>query len=265
LCTLNRCLDEAIARAVTEYAILREREITSQETVHMGKLAQEMRDRLSAMMLSYDLLRQGRVGVTGNTGASLGRGLSGLRSVVDVAFARIRLESGTRNPERVSVSDFLEQAAADASVDANIRGVRLRVAAAELGAEVFADRPLLEAAFSKLIQNAITFSRTAGTVALRSRVAGDRVLVEIHDECGGLPAGTAALLSRSFGQPNAKRTESGLGLSIARECIEAIGGVGSVRDVPGIGCVFAIDLLRLPAALASPTPPAERMDDSQVA
>lgn len=37
----------------------------------------------------------------------------------------------------------------------------------------------------------------------------------------------------------------GLGLSITRRSVQAIGGELRVCDVPGIGCVFTIDLPRL--------------------
>jgi signal transduction histidine kinase len=40
------------------------------------------------------------------------------------------------------------------------------------------------------------------------------------------------------------RSGLGLGLSISRRAVEAIGGKLGVRDVPGIGWVFTIDLPR---------------------
>ena len=43
--TLNRCLDDAIAEAVTEYARLRESAFAEGETQRSGVLAHEMRNR----------------------------------------------------------------------------------------------------------------------------------------------------------------------------------------------------------------------------
>jgi signal transduction histidine kinase len=37
----------------------------------------------------------------------------------------------------------------------------------------------------------------------------------------------------------------GLGLAISRKSVEADGGEINVRDVPGTGCVFTIELPRL--------------------
>jgi hypothetical protein len=70
------------------------------------------------------------------------------------------------------------------------------------------------------------------------------VLIEVEDECGGLPEGKVESMFQSFEQLDQDRTGLGLGLSISRRAIEACGGTLTVRDVPGIGCVFTIDLPR---------------------
>ena len=48
----------------------------------------------------------------------------------------------------------------------------------------------------------------------------------------------------SFAQVHADKSGLGLGLSICRRSVEANNGVLSVRDMPGSGCVFTIDLPR---------------------
>jgi signal transduction histidine kinase len=50
---------------------------------------------------------------------------------------------------------------------------------------------------------------------------------------------------RPFTQTGDDKSGLGLGLSIARRSIEANAGILSVRDIPGSGCVFTIDLPRL--------------------
>ncbi|HTN84652.1 MAG TPA: HAMP domain-containing sensor histidine kinase [Sorangium sp.] len=67
-------------------------------------------------------------------------------------------------------------------------------------------------------------------------------------ECGGLPPGKCDELFRPFEQRSANRTGLGLGLSICRKGVEAMGGKIGVRDLQGKGCVFSIELPRLPAA-----------------
>jgi signal transduction histidine kinase len=74
------------------------------------------------------------------------------------------------------------------------------------------------------------------------------VRIDVEDECGGLPAGNAEKMFLPFGQQNADKTGLGLGLSISRKGVEAMGGTIAVRDLPGKGCIFTIDLPRLPQA-----------------
>ncbi|MFI4913849.1 MAG: ATP-binding protein [Steroidobacterales bacterium] len=60
---------------------------------------------------------------------------------------------------------------------------------------------------------------------------------------GGLP-GDAERLFVPFAQNGADKSGVGLGLSICRRSVEANQGVLKVRDVPGTGCVFTVDLPR---------------------
>lgn len=73
--------------------------------------------------------------------------------------------------------------------------------------------------------------------------------MEVADHCGGLPPGSAERMFTPFTQRSDDKSGLGLGLSIARQSIEADGGTLTVRDVPGTGCVFTIGL---PRRVASP-------------
>jgi signal transduction histidine kinase len=47
-----------------------------------------------------------------------------------------------------------------------------------------------------------------------------------------------------FTQNSEDRSGLGLGLSIARDSVQANNGVLTVRNLPGIGCIFTVDLPR---------------------
>ena len=70
--TLNRCLDEAIAQAVTEYARQRELSLSDRGTERLGFFAHELRNLLANAMLAFEVLKSGTVGVGGSTGWSSG-------------------------------------------------------------------------------------------------------------------------------------------------------------------------------------------------
>ena len=75
----------------------------------------------------------------------------------------------------------------------------------------------------------------------------------MQDECGGLPPGDVEELFRPFEQRAADRTGVGLGLPFSRWGVEANHGHISARSLPGIGCVFTIDLPRYSAHVAEVT------------
>jgi signal transduction histidine kinase len=244
--TLNRCLDEVIAEAVTEFARQRDRFVASENTERLGVFAHELRNLLNTALLSYEALKTGTVGIASNTGAMLGRSLLGLRTLIDSSLAEVRLEAGVNRRDFVGLSGLMEDVALAAAIEAGAMGRRFTVLPVEDGVTIHVDRELLAAALGNLLQNACKFSRPAGEVVLRTdtRSKPDRVQIEIEDECGGLPAGLTDELFKPFLQRSSDRTGLGLGLAIARHGVEANGGTLRVRDVPGRGCIFTVDLPR---------------------
>jgi signal transduction histidine kinase len=239
---LNGCLGDAIAQAVTEYELQLEQSIAEAGRARSGELAHELRNAIGAAMLAFETIRRGSVGVSGSTAALLGRSLKRLTALIDSSVAQVRLEAGIRAPERVSVREFIEEVGVGASMEASARGLTLAVTPVDLEVDLKVDRPLLAAAVTNLLQNAFKFTRPHGHVSLKTSLTKDHVLIEVEDECGGLPPGKTEELFRRFEQRSRDRTGLGLGLSISRRSVEANGGAIHVRDIPGMGCVFTIDL-----------------------
>ncbi|HEX9102683.1 MAG TPA: HAMP domain-containing sensor histidine kinase, partial [Polyangia bacterium] len=67
-------------------------------------------------------------------------------------------------------------------------------------------------------------------------------VIEVQDQCGGLPPGKTEELFSPFVQKGADRSGFGLGLAIARQAAESHHGTVKVANLPGVGCVFTIDL-----------------------
>jgi signal transduction histidine kinase len=242
--TLNECLDDAIANAVTEYGRLRDQRISAEGTERLGFFAHELRNHLNAAMLSFEVLRKGSVGVGGAIGAVLERSLSGLRDLVDRSLADARLSAGIQNRQRIGMAEFLEEVEISAAMEARAHGVLFTVVCAGADAAVQADRHILTSVVANLLQNAFKFSRPGGQVSLRCSADADRVRLEVEDECGGLPAGDPQDLFLPFEQRGGDRSGLGLGLALSRRGVEASGGVLEVRNRPGTGCVFTVDLPR---------------------
>jgi signal transduction histidine kinase len=248
--TLNRCLDDAIAGAGTEYASGREESLAGEGTERLAALAHEMRNLLYTAMLAFAAIEKGSVGVSGSTGRVLRRSLEDLSAVVTRSMAEARMELELQKRERVRVAELIEEVGIAAAFQADAHGHQFVVEPVEFGIVVDADPQILTAALVNLLQNAFKFTRPHTKVTLTTRATADRVVIEVADECGGLGGGDGEELFRAHEQRGADRTGLGLGLSLSRRGVEANGGTLRVRDLPGTGCVFSVDLPRLaPAAV----------------
>ena len=242
--TLNLCLDDAIAEAVSEYARVRECTVADEGTERLGTLAHELRNLLHTSLLSFECIKSGRVAAMGSTSAVHERSLLGMRDLIDRSLADVRLDAGVSRVETISVAEFVEEIEVSALLQAKTRDVQLAVASVDRTAKIEGDRQILAAAVANMLQNAFKFTKKHGHVSLTAVVTADRVLFEVADECGGLPTGIADGLFAAYEQRGSDRTGIGLGLSICRKAAKASGGELRVRDVPGHGCVFTLDLPR---------------------
>lgn len=245
--TLNRCLDNGIADAVTEFGRQRDNMVCAEGShavaQRLGSIAHELRNLLNSAMLSVEAIKLGNVGISGATGGVLDRSLLGMRNIIDRSLVDVRLNVGMPAArQRIDLAEFIGEVQVAAVLEAKAKGCALAVSPVEEAIAVHADRQMLASAVSNLLQNAFKFTRGRSQVSLRAFRAEDRVLIEIEDACGGLPEGTAEKMFQPFEQDGDDRTGLGLGLSITRRSIEANGGLVSVRNVPGAGCVFVIDL-----------------------
>jgi hypothetical protein len=238
--TLHQCLGEAMAAAVTEYTRLREHEGTER----LGRLAHELRNQLNNATLAHDMLKRGLVGAQGSTSAVLTRSLVGLQSLIDRELADVRLGAGIYYREEVVVRDFIADVEATAALDAAARRLELTVDTVDDDVVVYADRQILASMVGNLLQNAFKFTQPKGHVVLRVHASAERVLIDVEDQCGGLPPGGAERLFGAFEQSGVDRSGLGLGLSICGRGARINDGMIQVLDRPGIGCVFTVDLPR---------------------
>ena len=171
--------------------------------------------------------------------------------LIDRSLSEVRIKAGMPAQHRVfSVSDLIDDVKLAARLEAQAGRIPFTVSYVDPSLAVDADRDLLCAAVGNLIQNAFKFTEPHTAVNLSAYAIGDRVLIEVEDHCGGLLPSEAETMFLPFTQSGVNKTGLGLGLSISRRSVELNKGTLKVRDVPGSGCVFTIDLPR--HALAAP-------------
>jgi signal transduction histidine kinase len=135
---------------------------------------------------------------------------------------------------------------------ANAHDITFIVMPVPEGVTIDADQQVLAAVVGNLLQNAFKLTRPRSTVRLLIRASDDRVCIEVHDECGGLPGGDVNDLFRPFEQRGADRTGLGIGLGFSRWGAEANGGQLYARNLPDTGCVFTVDLPQSPVSAVVP-------------
>jgi len=247
--TLNRCLDNAIADAVTEFSAQQQAaestRRTTEENERLGILVHEFRNFLQTASLAFAALESGTVPVGGATGAIVKRSLMALSALLERSLGEVRTQVGTtEHTQAFSLAAFIADAQSVASLGATARGCALAVAEVDGSIAIAGNRDHLLAALVNLLQNACKFTHAHTEVTLHAYASGDRVSIDVKDHCGGLPAGFTETMFQPFTQGSFDRSGLGLGLPIARRTVEANRGSLTVRDVPGTGCVFTMSLPR---------------------
>jgi signal transduction histidine kinase len=171
--------------------------------------------------------------------------LASLGNLITGALADVR-GSLPGQRQAFSVASFIKDAESAAQLAATSAGCPFNVPPVDPQLAISANRDLLAAAVANLLQNAFKFTEPHTEVSLRAYGLGEHVFIEVKDHCGGLPAGSGESIFVPFAQRAHDRSGLGLGLSIARQSVEADLGTLTVKDVPGTGCIFTICLPRQP-------------------
>jgi two-component system, OmpR family, sensor histidine kinase KdpD len=110
-------------------------------------------------------------------------------------------------------------------------------------AVVMADAGLLERVLANLIDNALRYAPNS-LVRVNAGQVGDRVLINVIDEGPGIPKGAEDQIFEAFQRlgDHDNTTGVGLGMSVARGFVEAMGGTIAAGDTPGGGLTVVVDL-----------------------
>jgi signal transduction histidine kinase len=234
-------LNAGMADAVSQYVKQRDLELQRQSSEHLGFIAHELRNPLGSARLAFDRLRRKELEES-RTVEMLDRGLRRTAEMIDSVLSQAALKMGVvPRLAPVAVRPFLQEIEADTAVEALAKEIKTVVMAPE-DLVIEADPRLLRSAVYNLLHNAVKFSHEQSTVVVSAGYADGRVSIEVTDTCGGLPPGKAEELFAPLVQRGENRSGYGLGLGIALQAAEAHNGTIKVRDVPGKGCAFILDV-----------------------
>lgn len=217
----------------------------------LSAVSHDLRTPLAAAKAAVSSLRSNDIDFSAEDTAEL---LATIEESVDQLTALVgnlldssRLAAGVLRPELRRV--YLEETAQRAllGISKGITGFRRqgvdRVKVDVGDAVVLADSGLLDRVLANLIDNALRYAPDS-PIRVTAGQVGDRVLIAVVDEGPGIPRDSEDQLFAPFQRLGDHDTSIGvgLGLSVARGFVEAMGGTISATDTPGGGLTVEIDL-----------------------
>lgn len=223
----------------------------------LAVISHELRTPLNAIMGYSDLLDAEISGdLTDKQRRQIERIRASARHLLQLieeilAFARIQSGGDELHLERLDAVQLMHEAAAVTEPMARARGLDFRLDLPASAVELDTDPGKTRQVLVNLLSNAVKFT-DAGSVSLRLRESGERVIFEVADTGVGIPSHHLPRIYDPFWQaehPNTRRAGgTGLGLSVSRRYARLLRGDLDVRSEPGRGSTFSLSLpVRFPA------------------
>lgn len=234
-----------------ERANARLRDLDEQKNQFLAVVAHDLRNPLNAIMLSSqviegaDDLQEAR-----RRAARITRECAGMDALIGRFLDLSALETGSiqTEPGEIAVACLADDILARHEPAASAKGISLVRPEGAEEARAFADPRFAAAVLDNLVSNAIKFSPRGATVRVAVAEREGMVRVSVQDQGPGL---TEEDMKRLFGrfarlsaQPTGGEKSIGLGLSIARQMVEACGGRIWAESEPGHGATFQVELPR---------------------
>ncbi len=217
----------------------------------LSAVSHDLRTPLAAAKVAVSSLRADDVAFsaadTAELLATIEESIDQLTALVGNLLDSSRLATGVIHPQlsRVYLEETVQRALVSIGKGATgfFRSAIDRVKVDVADAMVIADAGLLERVLANLIDNALRYAPNC-VVRVNAGRVGDRVLINVIDEGPGIPHGAEEQIFAAFQRlgDHDNTTGVGLGMSVARGFVEAMGGTITATDTPGGGLTVIVDL-----------------------
>ncbi|MGD8819393.1 MAG: GAF domain-containing sensor histidine kinase [Anaerolineae bacterium] len=217
-------------------------------------MTHEFRSPLSAVQSMLRLMEQGFVGpLTEKQQDLIHRSQRRIAFMLNMVKDLLELAAGkmemlTEEKTSLDLGAILHRVTGPAQASAAEKGLTFTVDLPEEPLPVLGFQAGLERAVNNLVSNAIKYTSQGGTVAVKAYREGDGLHLQVADTGIGIPEeAQARVFTEFFRAKNAKDLDvegTGLGLVIAKEVIEELGGQISLRSTVGEGSTFDVMLPR---------------------
>lgn len=218
-------------------------------------IAQELRQPMSSIIGYTDLLLSESTGILGALQRKFIERIKvsteRLGALMEDLIQVTTLDSGVLElaPESVELDGLIQETVAQIQSQIEAKDLDFELDRPERLPPVQADRDALQQALLHLLQNAVAATPEDGVVSVRVRVENaedkqDYVLVQVTDQGGGIPLeDLPRVFSRLYRADNVLIQgvgDTGVGLSIVKQLVEAHGGRIWVDTDPGHGSIFSV-------------------------
>jgi signal transduction histidine kinase len=232
----------------------------------MADIAHELRTPLTVIQGNLEALMDGVYDLTPENIAAvhrhtvvLSRLVADLRDLALAEAGQLRLE---RKP--ISLAQVIAQVSEGLEAQAREKGVTLKIEASDALPPVEADEQRIAQVLFNLMSNALRHTSSGGTITTSAELRAERplqgngrVLVSVRDTGMGIPPEDLPHVFERFYRADRSRARatggSGLGLTIAKQIVEAHGGQIWAQSWLGAGSTFAFSLPRSGPNVPPPT------------
>ena len=266
----NRALPRALRHAIERHRLQTETDLIRTNQMQfkdefLSHVSHELRSPLTAVRQFVTILRDGLAGELNLEQRQyldiVLRNVNQLQSMINDLFEVSGLQAGKLKIELqcTSISDAIIYTANTLQGSAAAKGIIFSSDIEPTLPSVCADPARLRQILIILVDNAIKFTPTHGTVKIQARIFeedSDFLLLEIADSgCGIDPDMTEQIFERLFqasDPDSADRSGLGLGLYICKDLVTRQGGKLWAKSTPGLGSVFSVTfpIFSLPRLLA---------------
>ena len=214
----------------------------------------DLRSPLTGINLSIDMLVESLTDpkkaafqerFLGNARSSIQRMLNLINQLLDMT----RFEAGQLELNQSSwpISELLQTRAKAFAVQSEANEINIIVEPADTLPAVYADANFIGRVLDNLIDNALKFTESGGTISLLAQPNGANVLVQVQDTGEGIPEEDLASIFDKYAQVKGKKSQedrqgTGLGLTFCKLVVEAHNGRIWVDSQVGVGSTFSFTL-----------------------
>jgi PAS domain S-box-containing protein len=233
------------------------------KTAFLARMSHDLRTPLNAVLGFSELLQVDRAAMALPGVATQVRHIHEagrhLLAMVDEVLDLTRVESGAVQlvMGRVPLGALLCGCRNLVTPLAAMRGVTVHVPVPGPDQDVLGDPTRLRQVLMNLLSNAVKYNREGGSIEVAVQADAARVAIAVRDTGHGLTPEQLGQLFQPFNRLGAEQRGiegTGLGLVIAKQLVEAMGGSLEAQSTPGAGSVFTLHLQRADAGGAGHAP-----------